>query len=511
MKEKLYGGPWWVEVGPKKRRRGVWMIKPYAKGVKGLPSQKYAPNTIGKRDRASAVRWADEYIAVARRTGVAPGYSVEAPAVPALTAANFRAQWLELRRQYVADGKIRPGTLASNSAASAHVLRTLIGDTPFVDFTTSELKAFVAELKTLRKKNGELYAPHQLLNIYNTLSGMVHDAMREELVPQWAELTRKQIAVRNPLSDEAVREKLPERMTKVGKGKKVCMMRAGAEDFLSRFPEDVPYVWLLVFRFGVLTGLRVGELFGLKWSDLKVLDGLVYLQIDRQYALYGEHGTCGLAPVKTESGVRPMPLHSALQEPLKTWRNARWREWTGRKPTSDDPVFPGPHGRHWRPHAADVLRRCLGLMGLPTHVYGLPLDMRSLRRTFATIGKEFGIPKEIRKELHGHSRAMDVLDRHYTADVIRPLYEAIERIKLNIPEVITPGAPFPARSAQPIPEHLRWALVGSDEDEAVTDGDEDSVDPGPSAMAAGAEWLSADNQHAGGAAKNTLGDQMRRT
>jgi integrase len=502
QKEKLYGGPWWVG------RNKLWVIKPYAKGITGLPSQKYAPGSIGEKDRAAAVRWADEYIAIARRTGVAPGYSVQLPAVPALKAANFHSQWLEIRRRYVAEGKIRTGTLASNSAAIAHVLKTRVRDVPFVDLTTSNLKTFVAELKALRKTNGELYSANHILNVYNTFSAMVHDALREELVPEWRVLKRKNIAVSNPLGDEVVREDLPEPVTKVGKGKKVCMMRAGAEDFLSRFPKDIPYVWLLIFRAGVLTGLRVGELFGLKWSDLKVVDGMVYLQIDRQFALYAEHGTKGLSSVKTESGVRPMPVHSALHGPLKTWRATEWRDWTGRKPTHDDPIFPGPDGAHWRPHAAETVRRCLGLMGLPTHVHGLPLDMRSLRRTFATLGKEFGISKDIRKELHGHSRGADVLDRHYTADVIRPLHEAIERIKLDIPEAITSGAPFARRSGHQVPEHLRWALVEDDDDR---DGDTDDADADPPAMADGAKWLFEVNHEASAARTNKGGAEMRRT
>ncbi len=467
-KAKGYGGPWWND-------RGGWFIKPRVLGpdgeaLEGLPRQKYAPPSIGKRDREAAIRWADEYIRTIQRSGRIPTQAVAVPKSKPLTAANFAEAWIQIRKDQIEKGEIKPGTLASNKAMlTNHILTHDIAEVPFPDLTPARLVEWVEDLKKKRKSyDGQPYAAYEVINIFMCLSGMVTTAIERELVPEWAELTAKNIDIKNPLTSKIAKRALPIAAPKAGRGVKVCMLRPAAEDFLSTFPRDIPLIRLVWYRVAVLTGLRVGELFGAQWGDIKSQDGMLYFSIERQCAQFAKEGYARLDTLKTHAGRRAIPMHSLLHSVLKMWREDGWRAWVGRKPTASDAIFPNADGEHFRPKAAELLRSDLGMMTLPTHALGHPLEMRSFRRTFTTLLKEFGVEKDTRKELQGHELAKDVLDRHYTAEVIRPLYDAVQKIKLEIPPEITPGVTPIRRKKVPVPEAIAWAMF-SNEDEDLED------------------------------------------
>jgi integrase len=78
------------------------------------------------------------------------------------------------------------------------------------------------------------------------------------------------------------------------------------------------------------TGLRMSELFALKWRDINFQSNEISITRSIVFQVVG--------PCKTESSQKPIPLDAYLAEALKTWR-----EYTPyRKP--DDWVFAIPPG-----------------------------------------------------------------------------------------------------------------------------------------------------------------------
>jgi len=71
------------------------------------------------------------------------------------------------------------------------------------------------------------------------------------------------------------------------------------------------------------TGLRQGELFGLKWGDIDFAAGVMNVTRSVVYGIVG--------PCKTESSQKPVPLHPLLAENLAQWRersaNRKSEDW----------------------------------------------------------------------------------------------------------------------------------------------------------------------------------------
>jgi integrase len=95
--------------------------------------------------------------------------------------------------------------------------------------------------------------------------------------------------------------------------------------------------WDLAIRLIVETGLRRGELIGLRWGDLDLERRR--LRVARSVGPHGEN-----AP-KSRAGARSIPLRRSMADALVAHRLAATRS------DDRDPVFPHPGGGHQSPHA----------------------------------------------------------------------------------------------------------------------------------------------------------------
>ena len=84
------------------------------------------------------------------------------------------------------------------------------------------------------------------------------------------------------------------------------------------------------------TGLRMSELFGLKWKDVDFNSG----QLSVTRSIVDQVG----GPCKTEASQKPVPLDSSLAQALRSWR----RRTRYRGP--DDWLFASPHKRGKQPY-----------------------------------------------------------------------------------------------------------------------------------------------------------------
>ena len=132
----------------------------------------------------------------------------------------------------------------------------------------------------------------------------------------------------------------------------------------------------LILLFAAYTGVRAGEQWALRWSDVDLDTGK--LHITRRVDAYAEEG----AP-KTGAGVRTVPISKQLVTMLKAWKLKS--KFKG----SADLIFPNRDGNHIG-HDNLVKRRFQPLFDKLEQLQGRS-DQRARRRRAGSTGTRFGI------------------------------------------------------------------------------------------------------------------------
>jgi len=166
------------------------------------------------------------------------------------------------------------------------------------------------------------------------------------------------------------------------------------------------------YALAMLTGLRDGEISGLTWEAIDLVEGLIHVR--QALAAIG-----GIGPTKTLASDRSVPIHPDL-----AWR-LRLLSAGG---TAIGPVFPGRDGLACRPDSARLLRADLAAAGLPT----AGITFHALRRSFATWLVASSVDCETIERLMGHE-PRSVLGRHYAAT-------SQEVLRLAVATLAIPGA-----------------------------------------------------------------------
>jgi integrase len=174
------------------------------------------------------------------------------------------------------------------------------------------------------------------------------------------------------------------------------------------------------------TGMRRGELCGLRWQDVDIDTGRMEVKV--QLSAGGEEG-----PTKTKAGRRSVPLDAGLLAMLKTHRTEqkkdrmRWGElWvdSGR-------VFAKEDGDQLEPDAvSETFRKISRKADLP------PVRLHAMRSGAATMALAAGIPMKTVSEMLGHASEA-ITSKIYTAVGDELKREAITSIGALIPRRAT--------------------------------------------------------------------------
>ena len=141
------------------------------------------------------------------------------------------------------------------------------------------------------------------------------------------------------------------------------------------------------------TGLRRGELLGLKWQDIDWKNGVI--KVRRQVARVD--GQIKEAPLKTKNSYRTVTISQQAIEVLKAQK----------KKTNDAYVFPSPNGGPISPDSVNnMLKRVLERAGIPK------VRFHDLRHTFATIALQNGVDIKTVSGMLGHFSAGFTLDTY---------------------------------------------------------------------------------------------------
>ena len=166
---------------------------------------------------------------------------------------------------------------------------------------------------------------------------------------------------------------------------------------------DTPFN--LAVLMALSTGMREGELCGLRWADVDLRSRTLWVR----RSVARDNGRYYVKPPKTRTSVRDIPITLALAEKLKVRKDAQETELivAGLEPSEErmsqlyvlgevDGSFMKPHGL-WRPWKA--LADSMGLVG----TQGRRPTFHDLRHTFATFAIAEGIDVKTVSSIMGHA------------------------------------------------------------------------------------------------------------
>ena len=184
-----------------------------------------------------------------------------------------------------------------------------------------------------------------------------------------------------------------------------------------------------IIHTAVTTGLRLGELLGLRWRDIDFENDTAAIQRAAQY-LPATGVT--LRQPKTARGRRTIALSEETIRSLREYRTRQVERRLALGPAYSDVdlVFPAPDGAVQPPYrVSQAFQRLVARAGIG------PLRFHDLRHTAATLMLRAGIPTKIVSTRLGHATASLTLDTysHVTPDMQREAASAIDAV-LNVRE-----------------------------------------------------------------------------
>ena len=245
--------------------------------------------------------------------------------------------WLEVWMENYARIKLRPSTFKTSQGFLRNHIKPQIGSIPLAELTSLDLQKFYKHLleggrvdRIEAKKKPKGLAPKTVRNIHQMICSAYNLAMEQKLVNK------------NPTQGCA----LPKVEHKE--------MKTLTADQLSAFFREAKETGVYeLYYLDLATGLRRGELLGLKWTDMDFNRGVLKIQ----RAISRQNGRVEVAPLKTKNAYRTLPLSADAIDVLKAQKN---------KVGSSEWVFPSPTGGPMSPDSVlHMLQRVLKRAGLP--------------------------------------------------------------------------------------------------------------------------------------------------
>lgn len=287
----------------------------------------------------------------------------------------------------------------------------MLGAEPVLSLGVPRLRQLVRDIRVQ-------VAAYTCRNILSTLTIFLNDIVAEGWVAMDA----------NPAEHQAVRKELPEQAPRAGRSQKLRTSLDRVQEILDC--EEVPRIRRVLYVSVTTSGLRAGELFGIRLSRLHLDADPPRVEIEKAAQLKHRDGHAKLGKTKTTGSVRTIPLHPAAEAAIRGWLADGWENLVGRAPRPDDLLFPREDGEPWRPKMAKFFRDDLKRIGASTHVDGQPLTFHGLRGLFVQTLRAEGVPFDDRAGLMGHT-PKGVEQRHYSEGDLRVAHEQVSRIKLT--------------------------------------------------------------------------------
>ena len=294
-----------------------------------------------------------------------------------ITLSNWLDQWLE----DISD-TLRPNTLKNYRSYIENHIRPNLGEKHLTRITQKDIQRFYEKL-------GSHLSSGTVRRIHATLHGALKAAQQAHLIAD------------NPTEKSAP--------PKFSYGPKRVLTDDQMDAFMKIIEDDD--IWYDFFYVELTTGLRRGEICGLKWEDFDEINGT--LKVCR--TVYRKDGGGLVAgDTKTYAGVRKIVLPSSTAMLLCKRKEHTLTEW----------IFPNPlkPEQPTDPNSAyQRLKRLLKQAGLPS------IRFHDLRHTFSTHALASGVDVKTLSGILGHTRAAFTLDTytHATGDMQKRASEIV--------------------------------------------------------------------------------------
>ena len=287
-------------------------------------------------------------------------------------------EWMEVWFQDYAKIKVRPSSHQTYQGYIHNHIRPNIGEIPLEKLTSLDLQKFYKKLLTQgrvdrveAKGQPKGLSAKTVRNIHQILSSSLKLAQEQRLI------------LTNPAEGCALPRVEHQEMKTLTTVQLASFFREARESGVFE-----------LYYLELATGLRRGELLGLKWEDVDLQRG--DLRVRRQVSRI--NGDVVEAPLKTKNAYRTLPLAedtvSVLKEQRKKVGNSPW-------------VFPSPNGGPISPDSVlHMLHRVLKRAGLPK------VRFHDLRHTFATLALQNGVDVKTVSGILGHFSAGFTLDTY---------------------------------------------------------------------------------------------------
>ena len=296
------------------------------------------------------------------------------------------AEWLEKWLTEYKVNTIRESTLGwYRKDIENHVIPRL-GYKKISFITTNDIQKMYVDIKENgrihnRNEKGTALSDSVVRSIHMMLHQAFEDAVKERLISK------------NPTKGTTIPKK--------SRGELQVLNKEQLDRFLAEVDKDD--IWRDFFYTELTTGLRRGEICGLKWCDFDEKRGT--LSICRN-ATAKKGGGVSIGETKTDTGNRLIYLPESIIKMLKKRKKKALTEWIFPNPyRPEDPMLPNS--------AYQKLKKILKKAELPN------IRFHDLRHTFATHALTSGVDAKTLSKILGHTNASFTLDTytHVTSDM----------------------------------------------------------------------------------------------
>lgn len=314
-----------------------------------------------------------------------------------LTLSEWLNKWLT---EYM-PSTIRDGTLRGYQMYARNYVNPYIGEKIVSQITSFDIQKLYAKLR----KQGRLH-PHPdygnsladatICRVHSMLHLAMKTAVREHLIPK------------NPL-DSVTAPKPNYKPMQILNEEQLTA-------FLAAIDKDE--VWRDFFYTELTTGLRRGEICGLKWADFDV--AACTLKVNRSVGIKGG-GELTIDLPKTPNSIRTIILPATTTERLRKRKKAALTEWIFPNPLHpENPMTPSS--------AYNRMKVILKQEGLPS------IRFHDLRHTFSTHALASGVDAKTLSGILGHTNASFTLDTytHVTGEMQKQAANIVDSFMTDI-------------------------------------------------------------------------------